>query len=190
MAALANLILLAFGLSIVLGGVGYVVARQLDTEKLTPGARVLVWRLARLAAVLPLAFPLLFALAPSLSNTVAGLWTPEPAPVQAAPMPVQLTDPDAIIRHAGTEEAAAAPAPSVEAAAAPTVADSATRTGLMGAALAGAGGVLAAIDFSSPLWLLYALGLARALGRFALRRLALAGLLSTSEEARGELAAL
>lgn len=188
MTSLLVSLFIALGLSALIASLAVRIVDRLERDReIEAVSRVTIWRMARLAGLAPIAMALAFSIFPQLT---AGFTTPEfLRPVTAAP--VEQVEPFAVdaIRDVP------AMIPEESAAGLPTVGTSDIETGLP---VPGDDPVAASTGFEIPAWVTpfnvlmsaYLAGLVIALARFAVRRMALAGLIATSDRPQRELQSL
>lgn len=186
MTSLLVSLFIALGLSALIASLSVRVVDRLERDRdIEAGSRIAIWRMARFAALAPIAMALVFSLFPQLTTAFQAPDFLRPT----ASAPVEQVEPFAV-----DERAAATPAAS-EQTMARVAADAGAQADPRPAQDNGAGALAAEAGFTLPAWMTpmnvllaaYLSGLLLALGRFALRRMALAGLIATSQQPRREL---
>lgn len=186
MTSLLVSLFIALGLSALIASLSVRVVDRLERDRdIEAGSRIAIWRMARFAALAPIAMALVFSLFPQLTTAFQAPDFLRPT----ASAHVEQVEPFAV-----DERAAASPAAS-EQTMARVAADAGPQADPRPAQDNVAGALVAEAGFTLPAWITpmnvllaaYLSGLLLALGRFALRRMALAGLIATSQQPRREL---
>lgn len=188
MTSLLVSLFIALGLSALIASLAVRVVDRLERDReIEAASRVTIWRMARLAALAPIAMALVFSVFPQLTAGFTTLEFLRPVAVS----PAEQVEPLAV------EAMRQGPAINSEDSAARslTVGGGDIETGF---SVLGDGPIAAPSGFEVPTWVTplnvlmsaYLAGLLIALARFALRRMALAGLIATSDRPRRELQSL
>lgn len=190
MTSLLVSLFIALGLSALIASLSVRVVDRLQKDRdIEASSRIAIWRMARLAALAPLAMALVFSVFPQMTASFSAPDFLRPV----ASVPVEQVEPFAVdtprdlraVQSGAETGAAARPLPA---------AGGDVDAGL----LAGEDVIPVSARFEVPQWATpmnmlvaaYLAGLLIALARFALRRMALAGLIATSDRPQRELQSL